>query len=87
MRKGALRFRRGFFMRTIGTLVGLVTCLALALPAVAHHSFDTEYDATKKVKFTGVVTNVAWTNPHMRVYIDVTDASGNTSQFSTAVLV
>ena len=67
-------------MRTIGTLVVFVTCLAV--PAVAHHSFDTEYDATKKVKFTGVVTNVAWTNPHMRVYIDVTDASGKVTNWN-----
>ena len=51
-----------------------VTTLA---PAVfAHHGFDTEYDAKKKVKLTGVVTQVAWTNPHMRVYVDVTMPDG-----------
>jgi hypothetical protein len=44
--------------------------------ALAHHGFDTEYDAKKKVKLEGVVTQVAWTNPHMRVYIDVTGADG-----------
>jgi hypothetical protein len=47
--------------------------LCLTMPAVAHHGFDTEYDAKKKVKLKGVVTQVAWTNPHMRVYIDVTE--------------
>ena len=57
------------------------TALALALvctaaPAIAHHGFDTEYDAKKKVKLEGVVKQVAWTNPHMRVYIDVTGADG-----------
>ena len=54
--------------------------LALGLPhrsrVVAHHGFDTEYDAKKKVKLEGVVTQVAWTNPHMRVYIDVTGPDG-----------
>jgi hypothetical protein len=53
-----------------------------AVPAVAHHGFDTEYDAKKKVKFTGVVTQVAWTNPHMRVYIDVTDAGGKVTNWN-----
>lgn len=53
--------------------LGLV---ALIAPLGAHHGFDTEYDANKKVKLTGVVKEVAWTNPHMRVYIDVTDATG-----------
>ena len=43
---------------------------------VAHHSFASEYDANKKVKLEGVLKHVAWTSPHMRVYIDVTDASG-----------
>jgi len=45
-------------------------------PLLAHHGFDTEYDAKKKVKLEGVVTQVAWTNPHMRVYIDVTGPDG-----------
>jgi hypothetical protein len=54
---------------------GICVCLSFA-PALAHHGFDTEYDAKKKVKLEGVVTQVAWTNPHMRVYIDVTGADG-----------
>jgi hypothetical protein len=60
---------------TMGALVA-ATVFVLALPAWAHHGFDTEYDAKKKVKLTGVVTKVAWTNPHMRVYIDVTGDDG-----------
>ena len=69
--------------RTIGLLtasLGLIACLAF--PVQAHHSFGTEYDAAKKVKLTGVVTNVAWTNPHMRVYVDVTDASGKVTNWN-----
>jgi Family of unknown function (DUF6152) len=69
--------------RTIGLVtasLGLIACLAF--PVQAHHSFGTEYDATKKVKLTGVVTNVAWTNPHMRVYVDVTDASGKVTNWN-----
>ena len=54
---------------------GIFACLCSAL-VVAHHGFDTEYDAKKKVKLEGVVTQVAWTNPHMRVYIDVTGPDG-----------
>jgi Family of unknown function (DUF6152) len=61
---------------TMGMTAALGLIASLTGPILAHHSFSTEYDASKKVKLTGVVTNVAWTNPHMRVYIDVTDASG-----------
>ena len=60
---------------------GLGLC-SLAVPVVAHHGFDTEYDAKKKVKLTGVVTKVEWTNPHMHVYIDVADASGKVANWN-----
>ena len=65
---------------TMAASLGLVVCLAG--PALAHHAFNTEYDATKKVKLTGVVTNVAWTNPHMRVYVDVTDPGGKVTNWN-----
>ncbi len=62
-------------MRTkLGILAAVLGLFSVTAPAVAHHGFDTEYDAAKKVKLSGVVKQVAWTNPHMRVYIDVTDA-------------
>ena len=57
----------------------LVAALAVAwmgVPLAAHHSFAVEYDVKKPVAFSGVVTKVEWTNPHMRVYVDVTDAAG-----------
>jgi len=61
------------------TVIGF---LCLAVPAVAHHGFDTEYNANKKVTLTGVVTKVEWLNPHMRIYIDVTDAGGNVTNWN-----
>jgi hypothetical protein len=52
-------------------------CFAtMALPALAHHSFATQYDADAPVTLTGVVTMVEWTNPHARFYIDVEDENG-----------
>src|SRR5215471_2018816 len=60
-----------------GTFMGAaIGFLLLTVPAIAHHGFDTEYDANKKVKLTGTVTKVEWLNPHMRVYIDVMDEKG-----------
>ncbi len=65
-----------------GALMAGISFLFLAIPAIAHHGFDTEYDANKKLKLTGVVTKVEWLNPHMRVYIDVTDANGKVSNWN-----
>jgi hypothetical protein len=56
----------------------------LALPVLAHHGFSGGYDA-KKVKLNGVVRKVSWTNPHIHVYIDVTDKNGKVSTWSMEV--
>ena len=63
-----MRTNRGLLMAALGLL--------LTAPVLAHHGFETEYDSKKAVKLTGVVTMIAWTFPHMRVYVDVTDAKG-----------
>ena len=67
---------------TIAILVAGIGLFCLTAPVVAHHGFDTEYDAKKKVKLNGVVTQVAWTNPHMRVFVDVTGADGKVANWN-----
>ena len=61
-------------LRTL-VLALLASLLTAALPVAAHHSFPAQYDVDKPVTLTGKVTNVEWTNPHIFIYIDVTDAS------------
>jgi hypothetical protein len=62
-------------MRTKAAL--LMGCLiAGSVPALAHHSPASEYDMTKPVKVTGVVTKLEWTNPHIWVYVDVKGEDG-----------
>ena len=46
-----------------GAFMAGVSLLFFALPASAHHGFDTEYDANKKLTLRGVVTKVEWLNP------------------------
>ncbi len=69
-------------MSKLGILIVALGLFRLTVPVLAHHGFDTEYDAKKKVKLTGVVTQVAWTNPHMRVYIDVTGPDGKVTNWN-----
>jgi len=70
-------------MRTkFGILVAGLGLFCLTVPALAHHGFDTEYDANKKVKLEGTVTQVAWTNPHMRVYVDVKGPDGKVTNWN-----
>ncbi|MGD8339533.1 MAG: DUF6152 family protein [Gammaproteobacteria bacterium] len=51
----------------------LAVLAAGSTTASAHHSFPAQYDADKSVTLTGTVTDVQWTNPHIFIFIDVTD--------------
>lgn len=49
---------------------------------VAHHTFSSEYDSAKPLTLSGVVTKVEWTNPHVRIYVDVADESGKVTNWN-----
>jgi Family of unknown function (DUF6152) len=51
-------------------------------PLAAHHSFSAEYDSKKSVTLKGIVTKVEWMNPHVYFYLDVTDESGNITNWA-----
>jgi uncharacterized protein DUF6152 len=59
--------------------VGLV---AAAIPMLAHHSFEAEYDFNKPMKVTGTVTKMEWMNPHAHFYVDVKDDSGKVTNWN-----
>jgi hypothetical protein len=49
----------------------LLLCAGTAIQA--HHSFAAQYDNNKSINVTGALTKLEWTNPHVYIYIDVTD--------------
>jgi len=54
-------------------VVSIAVGLGLPTPGSAHHSVSSEFDLTKRVTLTGVITQVEWVNPHAWFYIDVKD--------------
>ena len=55
----------------------------MTVPMRAHHSFGSEYDSKKPLKFENVVvTKIEWTNPHARFYVDVTDEKGTVTNWN-----
>ena len=73
-----LRKQEGIRMRQrIVGFMALAACVILwTIPAIAHHSFAAEFDASKSVSMKGYVTKVEWTNPHVWFYIDVKKSDG-----------
>jgi hypothetical protein len=57
----------------LGTVAASAVLLLVGGHAMAHHSFAAEFDASKKVSFTGIVTKVQWTNPHVWFYVNAKD--------------
>ena len=68
-------------LRTCGFAVAV---LLGALPAVAHHALQAEFDTTKRVEFTGVLTRFALINPHTRWFFDVKKADGSVSKWEVS---
>lgn len=62
-------------------VLALTVCWVVASTAFAHHSFVAEYDGSKPVKVTGVVTKVEWMNPHIWFYVDVKDDAGKVTNW------
>lgn len=57
-------------LATIATLAGI-----FAGSAFAHHSFSV-FNMQAEIEITGVVREVQWTNPHIWIWVDVTDDNG-----------
>jgi len=70
----ATRFRLG-----IGLLLAFAA-LAAGGPLSSHHS-SAGYDMEHPLNLKGVVTNMEWGNPHVFIYMDIKDDSGNVEQW------
>jgi hypothetical protein len=61
-----------------GVKLAAVACAALVTlsapwPVAAHHSFSAEFDASREIKITGVVSKVEWMNPHGWIHVDANE--------------
>ena len=67
--------------RAFEARLSMFLLLAMATPALAHHSFAM-YDHTRTVTLKGEVTKFQWTNPHAYLEVDVKQKDGTTKHYS-----
>ncbi|HJZ74968.1 MAG TPA: DUF6152 family protein [Vicinamibacterales bacterium] len=64
---------------TAGVLAALLA--PASAPLVAHHAFNSEFDADRPVKFRGTVTKMDWVNPHAWIHLAVKKPDGTTEEW------
>jgi len=53
--------------------------LIIAIPAIAHHSFFSQFDSSAPITIIGSIASVEWRNPHIWILLDVTNEDGSVS--------
>jgi len=65
----------------IAVVLGSIALLAAARPAIAHHAFAAEFDATKPVRLRGKIVKMEWINPHSWMHIEVANDDGSVDRW------
>ncbi len=55
--------------------------LTLSVAAQAHHSFAATFSGDETIQVEGVVTEYSFRNPHVLIYLDVTNDDGSTTNW------
>ena len=56
-------------------LIAAVSLLCVPAVVLAHHGLKAQFDTKQTIILTGAVTKIDWSNPHVRLYIEVKDES------------
>jgi hypothetical protein len=67
--------------RIMGSVVVLCGWLLVSSTVQAHHSLSGVYDIKTEGQVTGVLTRVAFTNPHGAMHLNVKNADGSTTEW------
>jgi hypothetical protein len=62
-------------------LIAAGALLLVGIPLWAHHG-NASYDNDNPATIKGTVTEFAWTNPHVQIYLDVKDDKGKVVHWS-----
>lgn len=63
-------------------IICTLTILFLPLSTFSHHGTSGQFDASKILEVSGIVSDLAFVNPHAYVYLDVTNEDGQTETWN-----
>ena len=66
---------------TVFKTAALVATGLFAAGAFAHHSVPVNFDQTREISVTGVLSEIKWLNPHSHFRMDVTADDGSTVEW------
>jgi len=81
-RRGSIIYFQGVAVksRLVVLILLAVGAFVASQTVFAHHS-SAGYDMEHPINMKGVVTNIEWTNPHVFIFLDVKDESGNVAEW------
>ena len=62
------------------------TLVVVAGSVSAHHSVSGQYDASRPLTLTGVISKVDWINPHIYLHLDVKERDGAVTTWTLSTL-
>lgn len=65
----------------LSLIAGATLASAVAVPALAHHSFAAEFDVNRPIRLEGVVSRMEFSNPHSWLHITVTTDTGEVQEW------
>ena len=71
------------YLRSI--LISAAALVLISVPLFAHHG-NASYDNDHPITIKGTVTEFAWSNPHVQIYLDVKDDKGKVVHWSVETL-
>ena len=66
-------------------LISVAALVLISVPVLAHHG-NASYDNDHPITIKGTVTEFAWSNPHVQIYLDVKDDKGKVVHWSVETL-
>jgi hypothetical protein len=72
--------------RRYAILLVIATFAVMGAAASAHHSVSGQYDSSKPLTLTGVISKVDWINPHIYLHLEVKEKDGAVTNWTLSTL-